>query len=84
MNSLRQGPLERSPLRAFDAVARRRNFRAAAQLFVRGTRKVELTSAGLALQRVVGPWLKQLDLTVRQLRVSHHRRPVAVTTFASL
>jgi LysR family glycine cleavage system transcriptional activator len=106
MNMLRQRPLELSPLRAFDAVARRLNFRAAAealhltqpavsrqikgledqlgaQLFVRGTRKVELTSAGLALQRVVGPWLEQLDLTVRQLRVSHHRQPVAVTTFAS-
>ncbi len=93
-------------LRAFDAVARRLNFRAAAEqlhvtqpavsrqiksledelgapLFVRGTRKVELTVAGTALLQVVEPFLTQLDATVRQLRSRERRAPVAVTTFAS-
>jgi LysR family glycine cleavage system transcriptional activator len=54
-----------------------------AALFVRGTRKVELTSAGLALLPVVAPFLDQLDATVRQLRSRERRAPVAVTTFAS-
>ena len=93
-------------LRAFEAVARRLSFRAAAEqlhltqpavsrqikgleeelgtaLFVRGTRKVELTSAGTALLQVVAPFLDQLDATVRQLRSRERRAPVAVTTFAS-
>jgi len=106
MNVPRQRPLAVGPLRAFEAVARHLNFRAAAEtlhltqpavsrqirgledelgapLFARGTRKVELTSAGAALLRVVGPFLEQLDATVRQLRTSQHRQPVAVTTFAS-
>jgi LysR family glycine cleavage system transcriptional activator len=54
-----------------------------APLFVRGTRKVELTGAGAALLRVVAPALEQLDATVRQLRSTQRRAPVAVTTFAS-
>jgi LysR family transcriptional regulator, glycine cleavage system transcriptional activator len=52
-------------------------------LFLRGTRRVELTAAGAALQQVVAPFLVQLDATVRQLRSREHRAPVAVTTFAS-
>lgn len=106
MNRLPSRPLSLQPLRAFDAVARRLNFRAAAEdlhltqpavsrqirgledelgmpLFVRGTRHVELTGAGQALLQVVGPWLAQLDAQVRQLRVTRHRQPVALTTFAS-
>ena len=94
------------PLRAFDAVARRLNFRAAAEqlhltqpavsrqikgleeelgaaLFVRGTRKVELTGAGTALLQVVAPFLEQFDVAVRQVRSRQRRAPVAVTTFAS-
>lgn len=54
-----------------------------AALFARGTRKVELTAAGMALRQVVGPFLQQLDGTVRQLRSRQRRAPVAVTTFAS-
>jgi LysR family glycine cleavage system transcriptional activator len=106
MNAPRHRPLAVGPLRAFAAVARRLNFRAAAedlnltqpavsrqisgledelgaQLFVRGTRKVELTGAGSTLQKVVEPWLAQLDLTVRQLRSVQRRQPVGVTTFPS-
>jgi len=101
-----QRPLSIGTLRAFEAVARRLNFRAAAEqlhltqpavsrqiksledelgapLFVRGTRKVELTVAGTALMRVVAPFIEQLDGTVRQLRSRERRAPVAVTTFAS-
>ncbi len=55
-----------------------------APLFLRGTRKVELTSAGNTLLRVVKPWLEQLDGTVRQLRSAQRRQPVALTTFASM
>lgn len=107
MNQIPQRQLALGPLRAFEAVARRLNFRAAAEdlhltqpavsrqirgleeelgmpLFVRGTRHVELTSAGTALLQVVAPWLQQLDTTVRQLRVTKRRQPVALTTFASL
>jgi LysR family transcriptional regulator, glycine cleavage system transcriptional activator len=102
----RHRPLSVGPLRAFEAVARRLNFSAAAeelhltqpavsrqiagleqelgaQLFVRGTRKVELTGAGATLLRSVEPLLSQLDLTVRQLRRTGARRPVGVATFAS-
>ncbi len=52
-------------------------------LFVRATRKVALTQAGLALMRVVQPWLAQLDGTVRRLRLEQTRQPVVLTTFAS-
>ena len=101
-----QRPLGVGGLRAFAAVARRLNFRAAAEelhltqpavsrqikaledelgavLFARGTRKVELTSAGTTLLQVVAPFLDQLDGAVRQLRSRERRAPVAVTTFAS-
>jgi LysR family transcriptional regulator, glycine cleavage system transcriptional activator len=93
-------------LRAFEAVARHLNFRAAAEelfltqsavsrqiqgleddvgaaLFIRGTRHVELTSAGSALLRAVAPMLDRLDSTVRQIRQARGRRVVGVTTFAS-
>jgi LysR family glycine cleavage system transcriptional activator len=103
---IRQRPLAIGPLRAFEAVARRASFRAAAdelhltqpaisrqiasleaeigvQLFVRGTRKVELTGVGATLLRTVEPLLAQLDQTVRQLRHAHRRQPVSLTTFAS-
>jgi LysR family transcriptional regulator, glycine cleavage system transcriptional activator len=105
--SLPQRSLALGPLRAFDAVARRLNFRAAAEdlhltqpavsrqisgleqelgmpLFLRGTRHVELTQAGATLLQAVAPWLAQLDGTVRQLRATKRRQPVALTTFASL
>jgi LysR family transcriptional regulator, glycine cleavage system transcriptional activator len=94
------------PLRAFEAVARRLNFSAAAEelyltqpaisrqiksledelgapLFVRGTRKVELTGAGVQLLRGVMPLLQRLDNTVRQIRSARGRRHVSVATFAS-
>lgn len=106
MNAPRQRPLAVGTLRAFEAVARRLNFRAAADelhltqpavsrqirgledeigapLFLRGTRHVELTGAGTALLRSVLPLLTQLDATVRQIRSTQRRQPVAVTTFAS-
>ncbi len=53
-------------------------------LFLRGTRKVELTVAGATLLRVVKPWLDQLDGAVRQLRSAQRRQPVVLTTFASM
>jgi LysR family transcriptional regulator, glycine cleavage system transcriptional activator len=94
------------PLRAFEAVARRLSFSAAAEelyltqpaisrqiksledelgapLFVRGTRKVELTGAGVQLLRGVMPLLQRLDTTVRQIRSARGRRHVSVATFAS-
>jgi len=54
-----------------------------APLFVRGTRKVELTGAGTQLLRSVLPLLQRLDSTVRQIRSARGRRHVSVTTFAS-
>jgi LysR family glycine cleavage system transcriptional activator len=106
MNSFRNRPLAVGPLRAFEAVARHLNFRAASEelfltqsavsrqiqgleeelgaaLFVRGTRHVDLTSAGSSLLRAVAPMLDRLDSTVRQIRQSRGRRVVGVTTFAS-
>jgi LysR family glycine cleavage system transcriptional activator len=100
-------PLAIGPLRAFEAVARRLAFGAAATelhlsqpaisrqiqaleaeigtaLFHRGTRHVELTTAGATLLRSVVPLLERLDSTVHQIRHSQARRHVAVTTFASL
>ncbi len=55
-----------------------------ATLFLRGTRHVELTSAGSALLRTVAPWLDRLDASVRQIRSQTARQRIAVTTFASL
>lgn len=54
-----------------------------AQLFQRGTRKVELTQAGRILLRAVEPALTRLDAAVRQIRLSRSRALVSVTTFAS-
>ena len=94
------------PLRAFEAVARRTSFSAAAEelhltqpaisrqikgledelgapLFSRGTRHVELTSAGTQLLRSLLPLLQRLDTTVRQIRSARGRRHVSITTFPS-
>jgi len=54
-----------------------------AALFVRGTRHVQITQDGLALLRVVEPWLARLDAGVRQIREDRNRRRVNVATFAS-
>jgi LysR family glycine cleavage system transcriptional activator len=54
-----------------------------ATLFLRGTRHVELTSAGAALLRAVAPWLDRLDASVRQIRSQTARQRITVTTFAS-
>ena len=106
MNAPRDRALAVGPLRAFEAVARRLGFRAAADelhltqpaisrqirgleeeigtaLFLRGTRHVELTHAGVQLLRTVEPLLGRLDGTVRQIRSATRRHPVGVTTFAS-
>jgi DNA-binding transcriptional LysR family regulator len=52
-------------------------------LFLRHTRSVELTEAGVVLFRTVSALLNQLDLTVQQIRHSVLRKSIAVTTFAS-
>lgn len=107
MNSpIRHRPLAIGPVRAFEAVARLLNFRAAAeemhltqsavsrqikaleeeigvQLFVRGTRHVELTGAGQVLLRGLVPALQRIDGAVRELRLSQSRRTVRLTTYAS-
>jgi LysR family glycine cleavage system transcriptional activator len=106
MNPQRQRPLRLDGLRAFEAVARCRSFRAAAEslnltqpavsrqiksleedlgaaLFARGTRHVDITDAGAALQQAVVPLLERLDRTVREIRVRRGRRQVSVSTFAS-
>lgn len=103
---IRQRPLAIGPLRAFEAVARRLSFRAAAEdlhltqsavsrqiraleeelgapLFLRGTRHVELTSAGTSLLQTVAPMIDRLDTSVRQIRLARGRRSVSLTTFAS-
>lgn len=54
-----------------------------AALFNRGTRRVELTAAGLALQQAVLPSLERIDRAVRQLRIARGREHVNVSTFAS-
>ena len=54
-----------------------------APLFVRGTRHVQITPDGQTLQRVVQPWLTQLDASVRQIRNKRGRQRVSLTTFAS-
>lgn len=54
-----------------------------APLFLRGTRHVELTTAGLVLQQSVLPLIQRLDATVRQLRNARARRTVSLTTFPS-
>jgi LysR family glycine cleavage system transcriptional activator len=52
-------------------------------LFLRGTRHVELTVDGAALQGTAVAVLARLDQTVRQIRQTRGRRVVNVTTFAS-
>jgi LysR family glycine cleavage system transcriptional activator len=54
-----------------------------APVFLRGTRKVELTQAGVTLLRATEPLLDRLDTSVRQIRQSRGRRVVSVSTFAS-
>ncbi len=105
-NRVRQRPLSIGPLRAFEAVARRLSFRAAAEelhltqsaisrqiraledelgapLFLRGTRHVELTSAGTSLLQTTVPLIDRLDASVRQIRMARGRRSVSLSTFAS-
>ena len=52
-------------------------------LFLRHTRAVELTAAGMQLLQAVAQALPRIDSAVRQIRQSAGRRHVAVTTFAS-
>lgn len=52
-------------------------------LFLRHTRSVELTSAGIQLLSAVLPSLEKIDGAVRQIRRSAGRKSVAVTTWAS-
>lgn len=54
-----------------------------AALFLRHTRAVELTSAGMLLLRASGLALERVDAAVRQIRQSVGRRQVAVTTSVS-
>ncbi len=106
MNQRSRRPLSLDGLRAFEAVARRLSFSAAAgelfvtqpaisrqikaleaelgaPLFIRGTRRVETTAAGLALRQAVLPALDGIDRAVRQLRTVQGRRHVNLSTFAS-
>ncbi|MGB3071950.1 MAG: LysR substrate-binding domain-containing protein [Ottowia sp.] len=52
-------------------------------LFLRHTRAVELTAAGMQLLQAVAQSLPRIDAAVRQIRQSAGRRHVSVTTFAS-
>ena len=52
-------------------------------LFLRHTRSVELTQAGGVLLRACNPALGQIDAAVQQIRHSHGRKIVSVTTWAS-
>jgi LysR family transcriptional regulator, glycine cleavage system transcriptional activator len=52
-------------------------------LFLRGTRKVELSSDGAQLLPTAVAVLSKLDQTVRQIRRTRGRRVVNVSTFAS-
>ncbi|HEX4233844.1 MAG TPA: LysR substrate-binding domain-containing protein [Caldimonas sp.] len=54
-----------------------------AQLFVRGTRHVQITPDGLTLLRAVEPLLAKLDTSVQNIRRARGRQRVSVTTFAS-
>lgn len=103
---VRQRPVSVRYFRAFVAVAKHLNFRAAAEqlaltqsavsrqiralehevgtaLFLRHTRSVELTSAGSQLLRACHSALEQIDSAVQQIRHSHGRKIVSVTTWAS-
>jgi LysR family glycine cleavage system transcriptional activator len=52
-------------------------------LFVRGTRRVELSAAGASLRQAVVPMLESLDRTVRDIRSRRARPQVNLSTFAS-
>jgi LysR family glycine cleavage system transcriptional activator len=52
-------------------------------LFNRGTRRVELTSAGQSLLRAVEPLVARLDTTVRQIRLAQGRAQISLSTFPS-
>lgn len=52
-------------------------------LFLRHTRAVELTLAGMQLLQAVAQALPRIDTAVRQIRQSAGRQQVTVTTFAS-
>ena len=54
-----------------------------AQLFVRGTRHVQISPDGHALLRAVEPLLAKLDATVQGIRRARGRQRVSVATFAS-
>src|SRR6185369_16913237 len=54
-----------------------------APLFSRGTRRVELSAAGLTLRHTLTPLLDQLDRVVRDIRSRGGRPRVSVSTFAS-
>jgi LysR family glycine cleavage system transcriptional activator len=54
-----------------------------AQLFLRGTRHVQITPDGQTLLRAVEPGLARLDTSVQHIRRSRSRQRVSVTTFAS-
>ena len=102
----RTRPIAVGHLRAFVAVARHLNFRAAAEelaltqsavsrqiqaledevgvgLFLRHTRAVEMTSAGVQLLRAVTPSLERMDTAVRIIRQSAGRKSVSISTWAS-
>jgi LysR family transcriptional regulator, glycine cleavage system transcriptional activator len=103
---LRSRPIAAGHLRAFLAVARNLNFRAAADelsltqsavsrqiqaleeeigvsLFLRHTRAVELTTAGVQLLRAAEPSLERIDNSVRIIRQSAGRKSVSISTWAS-
>jgi LysR family glycine cleavage system transcriptional activator len=54
-----------------------------AQLFVRGTRHVQIAPDGQTLLRAVEPLLAKLDASVQGIRRARGRQRVSVTTFAS-
>src|SRR6478735_5686867 len=54
-----------------------------AQLFIRGTRHVQIAPNGQTLPRTVEPLLAKLDTSVQTIRRSRSRQRVSVTTFAS-
>src|SRR5262245_4893313 len=54
-----------------------------APLFNRGTRRVELSAAGVTLRHTVAQLLEQLDRAVREIRGRSGRPRVSVSTFAS-
>jgi LysR family glycine cleavage system transcriptional activator len=52
-------------------------------LFIRGTRRVELSGAGATLRHAVVPLLETLDRAVRDIRRRQGRPQVSLSTFAS-